>query len=298
MKIQTFSVIVGSNACNAHCPFCVSRMTPNALEAKPTEVNWRNFDVAVRLACRAGVTTAMLTGKGEPTLWPDLIDKYLYEMNHRFPLVELQTNGKRIAEWFEKGDICDTGNLAHWYQKGLTTISISVAHWDTHKNAAIYSRNPQDDLDHFNIGDMVENLHKYGFSVRLSCVLLKGMIDRPILASAFITQAKQWGVDQITFVPVSAPRASADPVSAAWVKEHELSSDQIIRIKRWLDDQGDLLMELAHGALVYDINGQNVCLSNCLKNEAVTDKTLMRNLIFHPDGHLRYDWSHEGSIIL
>ena len=81
MKIQTFSVIVGSNACNAHCPFCVSRMTPNALEAKPTEVNWRNFDVAVRLACRAGVTTAMLTGKGEPTLWPDLIDKYLYEMN-------------------------------------------------------------------------------------------------------------------------------------------------------------------------------------------------------------------------
>ncbi len=30
MKIQTFSIVAGSEACNARCPFCISKMTvPN-----------------------------------------------------------------------------------------------------------------------------------------------------------------------------------------------------------------------------------------------------------------------------
>jgi hypothetical protein len=63
------------------------------------EVNWRNFRVACRLAERCGVTTAMLTGKGEPTLFPEQITKYLQALSEfPFPIIELQSNGILLAE--------------------------------------------------------------------------------------------------------------------------------------------------------------------------------------------------------
>ena len=44
MKIQTFSIVAGTEACNAKCPFCVSKMTPNCgISNKKVELNYR-FD--------------------------------------------------------------------------------------------------------------------------------------------------------------------------------------------------------------------------------------------------------------
>ena len=68
MKINTFTVIVGGMACNARCPYCVSKMTPDCGMKKSAEPNWRNFNVACKFARDAGVSTALLTGKGEPTI--------------------------------------------------------------------------------------------------------------------------------------------------------------------------------------------------------------------------------------
>ena len=42
MKFKMFSVIVGSPACIANCPFCVSGETPNNDNMKSCEINWRN----------------------------------------------------------------------------------------------------------------------------------------------------------------------------------------------------------------------------------------------------------------
>jgi hypothetical protein len=36
MKIQTMSLVVGGDSCNAHCPYCVSRMT--GLPCKNNEI--------------------------------------------------------------------------------------------------------------------------------------------------------------------------------------------------------------------------------------------------------------------
>jgi len=78
MKIGTFSVVCGTNACNAKCPFCISRMTGTKSGlVPPSEVNWRNLRVACRLAEKAGATTALITGKGEPTLWPELVGRFI-----------------------------------------------------------------------------------------------------------------------------------------------------------------------------------------------------------------------------
>jgi len=294
MKIQTFSILVGGMACNAHCPFCVSKMTPNALSTKAPQINWRNFDLACRLADRAGATTVMLTGKGEPTLYLNTVYDYLNRLSSQkqFPLIELQTNGLSIVSGI-KGN--SRLHLSKWYELGLSTIALSVVHWDATRNAEIYCPGNA----HYPIKDMVEFLHSIGFSVRLSCILIKGYIDDAARMRQMIEFARHVGAEQLTFIPVNAPTNTTNPNIANWANEHKLADEEIALLKNDLDASGDLLMELAHGACVYDVGGQNVCLSNCLKRDTIlADKTIMRNLIFHPDGHLRYDWNHQGSIIL
>ena len=64
----------------------------------------------------------------------------------------------------------------------------------------------------------------------------------------------------------------------------------------YLVTNGTKLLELPHGAIVYDVNGQNVCFSNCLTRTDNPEN--IRQLIFFPDGHLRYDWEYKGAILL
>jgi hypothetical protein len=75
-----------------------------------------------------------------------------------------------------------------------------------------------------------------------------------------------------------------------------LRPDQLESIRAFLAAEGSLLMTLIHGAQVYDVHGQNVCLTDSLTIDAKSDD--LRQLIFFPDGHLRYDWQHPGAILL
>ena len=94
MKFKLFSVIVGTEACIASCPFCVSRENINENNSKARDINFRNFEIAANLANRSGVDTVMLTSRGEPLLFPDQISEYLKHLKkYNFPFIELQTNG-------------------------------------------------------------------------------------------------------------------------------------------------------------------------------------------------------------
>ena len=78
MLIQTLSIICGTRACNARCPYCVSKMTPSqGVGLEDYEPNWRNFEIANRYARDNGVSTILITGKGEPTLYPDQVTTFL-----------------------------------------------------------------------------------------------------------------------------------------------------------------------------------------------------------------------------
>ncbi len=55
-------------------------------------------------------------------------------------------------------------------------------------------------------------------------------------------------------------------------------------------------MTLMHGAVGYDVGGQNVCLTDCLTLDASNED--IRQLIFFPDGRLGYDWQYEGAVLL
>jgi molybdenum cofactor biosynthesis enzyme MoaA len=294
MKIQTFSIVVGGNKCNATCPYCVSKMTgETTCSDKLEEVNFRNFEKACQFAKMSGVSTVLLTGKGEPLLYLKHITNYLQVMySYNFPFIELQTNGIDLPKISKQ-------LFKQWYNLGLTTISLSCAHWTGDKNRAVFGKR-YNDLKYY-----IDLIHAQEFSVRVSCVMLDDMIDDVARVKYFAKRCKEWGVEQFTIRPVcndvTITAEDRDNNSTKykiykWIEKHKLSRDRTEEIEKYFENEATLLLELVHGAKVYDYKGQNISINTCLTSSTDPDNT--RQLIFSPDGHLRYSWSYRGAILL
>jgi hypothetical protein len=259
-------------------------MTP---QSEGSKLHIPRLRLAAKLAHIGGCTTAMLTGKGEPTLHPNVITEVLERLSvdSYFPLIELQTNGLMIG----RRTLDDL--LVRWRDLGLTTIALSVAHWDRAANKSIYGSS-------YDLERVADKLHGLGFSVRLCCSMLHGYVDgiEPMLQMASV--AKSLCIEQLTFTPINAPRTTANEDVSHFVVEHKLSASELERIADHFDRNASLLLTLAHGGRVYDVDGQNVCLNNCLTGEVLHDKSTMRNLIVYPDGAIRWDWEHLGARVV
>lgn len=289
MKIQTFTIVVGTSACNASCPYCISRMTGKELGMKEPEVNWRNFEKACRLAQVNHVSTILLTGKGEPTLYPEQLTKFLEHMKkHDFPLIELQTNALSFGKDNEKYE----KYLKNWYELGLNTICISIAHYKKEKNEQIFTPNS----NYIDLEKAIKNLHDLGFSIRLSCIMIKDFIDNIEEVERLTEFCKKNKVEQLTIRSVKCPEKSEDKKVYEWTKKHVLDEKQLDKIYTFIEKNAKKLMTFSYGAIVYDLNGQNVCTSDCLTIKPETDE--LRQLIFFPDGHLRYDWQYKGAVLI
>jgi len=284
MKIQTMSVVVGDYACNANCPFCIAKITPNANLVRK-DINWRNFKHASRLAVISGATTVLLTGKGEPTLYPDIITSYLgHLMEFEFPFVELQTNGIRLITPNMQS------SLENWYKNDLTTICLSAVHFDQKMNQSIYSP------DYPKIEELVKILHGIGFTVRLSIMMIKEYIDSWDKVCKLVDFCKENKIKQITIRPIVAPTNFYDNNVSKWTKENAPDEWVIRHINYNLETMATPILKLSHGATVYDFRGQNICMSNCLTTNE-TDEDI-RQIIFYPDGTISYDWKFNGAILL
>jgi molybdenum cofactor biosynthesis enzyme MoaA len=287
MKIQTLSIIVGGAACNAHCPFCISQMTGKNIKVEPINVN--NFHKACRLAQIDDVTNVIITGKGEPLLYPDQITEYLKSLQKfDFPIVELQTNGILLNQQPDKFDPL----LKEWHRLGLTFIAISIIHYDPGINRANYIPHEKSYPD---LGKMISHLHSFGFSVRLTCTLVKGGIDSVSETKTIITKSKGWGAEQLTLRKVSAPKKSHSLEVYNWTKAHELSQSNLNDIEAYLKTNGEKVATFDYGGAIYDVEGQNVCFTNALTLNK--DSENFRQAIYFPDGHLRFDWQYQGAII-
>jgi molybdenum cofactor biosynthesis enzyme MoaA len=286
MKIQTFSIVTGTTVCNAHCPYCISKMTPKqGIKLEEPKVNWRNFEKACRMAEINGVTTVLITGKGEPTLYPGQITKFLEKLKkYNFPLLELQTNGIALA----REDYSEY--LRRWYALGLTMIALSIVHYEQEKNKKIFSEAyPQ-------LKDLIGKLHKIGFSVRLSCTMLNGYIDNSIELENLIKKAKEWGVEQLSIRKLAMPKHSEDKEISTWTRKNTVDEKELEKIEEFIVKNGNKLMTIHEKAQIYDINGQNLCLTDALTIEPQSDN--LRQIIFFPDGHLRFDWQYKGAILI
>jgi len=295
MKIQTLSIVVGGNKCNAHCPYCVSKMTGKSeCEDSVKDINWRNFHKACEFAKQSGVSTVLLTGKGEPLLYKEHILAYLRELErYKFPFIELQTNGIELPN-------IPVEHFKLWYNAGLTTVSLSCTHWYKSYNKVIFGGKYGD------LHEYVKILHNNNFFVRLSCVMLRmeeGVYNLH-LVKQFIEHCKIWGVEQLTIRSVnniSKEDSLFDSVKSKiyyWVEKHRIGSAEMQEIINYFDcgNNATLLLELVHGAKVYDYKGQNISISNCLTSS--TDPEDIRQLIFYSDGKLMFDWRKKGARIL
>lgn len=290
------SIVVGTEACNARCPYCISKMTPSAgvlggqgfVWGPGGRPNVRNLQKSLLFAQRSGVSTLLLTGKGEPTLFPSDISFYLQEIGDSFPFIEMQTNGFLFEE--TKLD----SFLEGWYQAGLTTISLSIVSPDPDTNSQIM-KGSDPGCGRTNTEGVIRKLHDLRFSVRINCTMLRDAVDSWEKVVGLVAWCKKHKVEQLTIREVAAPEKTENKEVSKWVEVHCVPSMRMDRIRKELEEQAVPLLHLPHGAVVYDLNGQNICLNNCLTRPEGED---IRQIIFFPDGHLRYDWVYGGAVIL
>jgi len=275
----SFQVIAGDGRCNAQCPFCISKITTTPAEKGKLctpQVNWHNFHKAARLAKSYGATSAVITGKGEPTLYPNQITKYVRALDyHEFSLIDLQTNGTIFQSSLYKNSVF----LEDWYNHGLTTIAISAVsiHEDENQQVMFGGKG------HYpNLAETVRLLRSYGFMIRLSIVGLKGCVDTVDKIKECLDYCKQHDIKQFTWREVYGSDMSP-------------TEGDIVGIKAYVMEHGTLVKPFGNGGLVYDLNGQNICLTKCLEPDKGDG---MQNVIFFPNGDVYTRWECPGSIIL
>lgn len=294
MKTHTFSVVVGTPACNAKCPFCVGKMTRNVAFNVPT-INKRRLHTACRIVeqARDGLIIVRLTGKGEPLLFPDQITEYLSEIaSYRFPLIDLQTNGILVDQ------MIDDGKMEEWATLGLTMVCLSITHWESYTSKTLMGIKGS-----FDFWGVVERLHEAGMSVRLNCTLTKSGCSTLDDIDQLLAMCLDAKVEQLTVREVEVPDYMDSPGNTQWGREavkyasREKPHGFAQEIMHHLSLRGAVrLLELPHGGVVYDDHGQNICVGNCLTSTTNPNDT--RQIIFFPDGRIMYDWKYPGARIL
>lgn len=292
MKFQTLSVVAGTKHCDAACPFCISAQTGfEDIGSKPEPINMRNLKKTLHIAKMANVSTAIITGKGEPTLFPEQVTQQLKLFENQFPFVELQTNAINIANGKINDDILKT-----CYYNGLTTILISNVGYDAELNRQTYMPKHKHYLNHEKV---IERLHKIGFLVRMTCVGIKDGVDTVDRFERYLAYCYFIGADQVTWRPVNKPDKrdmSENKDVFDWTVDNYVDIKNTSAIKKWIIGKSTIIRKLVHGGVILDYNGQNVCLTDCLSHDP--DEEEIRQLIFFPDGKLYTDWQYKGSRLL
>jgi molybdenum cofactor biosynthesis enzyme MoaA len=285
MKALTYTIIAGNKACPNDCPICISKMTPDyGIGYSMPEVNWPKFEQATIIALNHRAENVLITGKGEPTLYPGQITQYLIRLYGKpFDRRELQTEGSRLA----KSGIYD-GFLDAWKDLGLSTVAISIYHYDAAKNKQIFQ--PRHG-EYFDLTKLIEKIHNRGMNTRLSCVMLENLIDNPAEVERLIAYAKQNQVFQLTLRRADRPIKPLDAVVAEYVDAHRLADEQFQQIVDWVQQNGSFCYSLPHNAGVFEVNSQNVCISTGL-SPAKEYAEEVRQLIFFPQGWLTTSWEN------
>ncbi len=287
-RFKLLTPIVGGLACNARCPFCVAGMTPeNGVTAKAQAPDLNAFAKVCAFAKAHQCDSLLLTSKGEPTLWPEQVLQYLkIQRTFDFKSVELQTNGIPIAD----RKIVTSQHLRQWREYGLKLIAISVVHYDAECNRQTYLPHRQAYID---LPGLIAHLHSFGYAVRLAVVMLRGQIDSSAELQKMMDFARRNRVEQLTIRPVNKPDSSRDDEITSFVAANYLPDSAKAEIQAYLETAGTLVERLPWGGSVYDVGGQNVCLTNSL-TKADENEDVGRQLIFLPDGRVSDDWQKEG----
>jgi molybdenum cofactor biosynthesis enzyme MoaA len=285
---KTLSLIAGTTVCQAKCPFCISKATPfQGMGPRLEKIDRERLEKACSLAKEFGIENAMITGKGEPALYPEHIEEYLGIVGkYGFDSVEMQTNALALGNNPKKYDPL----LRKWRDMGLKLIAISVVHYERDRNGQIYTANQ----GYIDLPAVIEKLHKLEYKVRLSCTLIKGYVDSVEEMKKMVLFAHENGVEQLTLRRMEAVENS-NCMIYAWTKPRVVDKGVVEEIHDELEKNGRKISEFFYGAGLYEYGEtrQNVCLTTGLTDKKEGGDGI-RQLIFFPSGKIITDWRYDA----
>lgn len=192
--------IYSGQTCNARCPFCVEELRPasrgRALEAQrrvePDDARYfGRLEAALDLV--APLSPSLSITGGEPSLDPRLPGILEVVRRHGLRKRTMTTNATGLlGATSGPGDLLDLVLAA-----GLSHLNISRAHWDESVNQRVMRINPaQSNAD---LALIVARANAAGVRVRLSCVLLAGLVADLDACERYLDWAASLGVDNVVF---------------------------------------------------------------------------------------------------
>ena len=269
MKANNLTISI-SAPCRRNCPYCISNMTfyPKAND----DLFLRNLDKAIKMAHLCGVTSVLITSKGEPLNRLDYI-KNLAEAFKLFPL-EIQTNGEMLI---------GMGVLDMLYYSGVNTIAISVD-----SMAAIKTLEP--------VYSMIAG---YGFNLRLTIVISDLWEEKDV--KPLLEYCASNGIRQLTFrlttIPYIYRTGEKSEATIKWIEENtKKSQKEFFESINMFANSENLVRELAFGPKVYSAMGISITsIPYCIQEHNNTQD--IRSLIYHQDGHMYTSWDKPASIL-
>src|SRR4030042_167216 len=131
----------------------------------------------------------------------------------------------------------------------------------------------------YDLPKLIDKLHNIGFRVRLSCVLTEGFIENIDEVNNLIQFTKDNKVMQLSLRRIDIPNNTLNHEFADNALKHKLADNKYSLILDYIR-KSVLCDRLPHGAEVYEIYGQNVCITTGLSWDAGKDD--MRQLIYFP----------------
>ena len=276
MKAQNLTISIPNAGCLKNCPYCISKMTGYMKSDKALMI--RNFPKVMTVAKAAGVTSVLITGKGEPlrdmestVTWVKRVSASHGQQHHYHS--ELQTNGRGLSQ--QKIDVLQTN--------GLNVIAFSfdkLSDFEEHARNAAYIR-------------------KRGMLTRAS-LNITDTVPGDTHFKDILKLTKKYGYHQLTLrditIPTGLRRTKEAKAAASWVKKHIRKNQFAELLAQLLDTKSRVIRTLPYGAIVYDIQGVAVtAFDYCVQD--TNDNDDIRSLILMEDGHLYTSWNSKASIL-
>ena len=274
--------------CNAHCPFCIARMTWKS-GVTDNQRLFDGMDRAFRFAKHHQVDTVMITSTGEPTLVDGVLDLVQTAYAYGFPSIELQTNGRRIVE--------EPNLLNQFVKTGLTGVAVSIASPVSVRNRELTG------VTHDYL-DLMSFAEGKGLLCRVALNLVAGEINAEELGPWADTLVSR-GVHQLTLRELAIPEFNAidgerSSVVQNWVRLNGMGSPAVRALRTEVATNGTLIRQNSFGVDIYDYHGLSTAVATkdatCMARG--TDPNEIRAMILQPDGHCYSSWQLPGSILI
>jgi molybdenum cofactor biosynthesis enzyme MoaA len=273
MKANNLTISVYTPRCKNECPFCISKMTGDIPYNK--DLYWRNLDKVKTITLFGGISSVLITSKGEPL---DNLDDTLRIISYfdslHFP-VELQTNGKFLVK--------NQKVLSTLYKKGLNVLAVSIAH-------------PSDLIRN---ETMLIKANEEGLVTRLTIVLSHDWKSETFYR--ILAYCTDHNVSQLTFRIPTIPQRYVDTKESMLVRQWVSAQEpryykQILEAMKMYCSDDTLTRKLPFGAAIHDIKGVGVTVMDyCIQEVSNGDD--LRSLVYQTDGHLYTTWDKKGSIL-